>query len=614
MKRSLYMPLMVLALLVIFLAGNQIAGQTMRSWRLDLTEQGLYRLSPGTLAVMDRLSEPVEWRFYYSRGEAAQYPAIRAYATRVREMLNAYADRSGGMIRLTEIDPEPFSAEEDAALEAGLTAVPTDSGNSIYFGLVARNSIDEEAVIPVFREDSEARLEYDLTRVIADLERARRPRLAILTSLPITPENGAPNRFVTELGGAYELVWVEEDFRELPEADALLVYHPGDLDENQLYLIDQYALTRGRLLAFLDPLAHMAMRPGPDGLPPINAQRSSDLGPLLARWGVSYDPQSVAMDRALGLPVEIVDTDGRARRRAYPLWFSAGPAQISDNDLATATLDLGINFGSPGRLEALGLPDMTITPLVTTSPEGAVIDADIAAGAPGPDQLLRDYQPAPEPPVIAVRVSGLPETAFPDGPPAGEVLFDPADHTDQAAAPVDITLVADADWLDDTYYVRSDPSVGETMVADNLTLALNLIDMAAGDPALIEVRSRTPSLRPMSRVERLREAAETRYVEIQEALELEIAEAEERLDSLTGSGRASAFLSASGAEERAEAERLRHQIAETRAELRAVERDFRRDIDALNASLQFWTIGVPPLLVILLGIAGAVLRRRGRAR
>ena len=101
MKRALFMPLMLLALAVIFLAGNQIAGLTLRSWRLDLTEQGLYRLSPGTEEVIGRLTEPVEWRFYYSRAEAAQYPAIRAYASRVREMLEAYADRSGGMIRLT---------------------------------------------------------------------------------------------------------------------------------------------------------------------------------------------------------------------------------------------------------------------------------------------------------------------------------------------------------------------------------------------------------------------------------------------------------------------------------------------------------------------------------
>lgn len=613
MKRALFTPLMLLALAVIFLAGNQIAGLTLRSWRLDLTEQGLYRLSPGTEDVIGRLTEPVEWRFYYSRAEAAQYPAIRAYASRVREMLEAYADRSGGMIRLTEIDPQPFSPDEDAALEAGLQAVPTEAGTSLYFGLVARNSIDEQAVIPVFREDSEARLEYELTRLLSELDRPARTRLALLTSLPITPDNGAPNRFIRELAGAYEILWVEADFDSLPEAEALLVLHPPELNRSQLYMIDQYALTRGRVLAFLDPMAHLALRPGADGLPPVRARRASDLGPLLARWGVAYDPQTVAMDRSLGLPVEIVEADGRARRRAYPLWFSAGAEQMSREDVSTATLDLGVNFGSPGRLEEIGLEHVRVTPLITTSADGAILDADIAAGAPGPDALLRDYVVSPEPLILAARASGVFETAFPDGPPPGDILFSPADHVEQASAPVDITIVADADWLDDSFYVRNDPAVGESLVADNLILVMNLIDMAAGDPALIGLRSRTPSVRPMSRVDGLREEAEARYVEVQERLEAEIAEAEARLTALTLQGSTSALLGNGGAEARAEAVRLREQISERRAELRAVERDFRQDIDALNANLQFWTIGIPPALIILAGIAGSLFRRRRRA-
>ena len=613
MKKPLYLPLMLASIALIFLAGTFLASQLMSGVRIDLTQNGLYRLAPGTLSVIGRLNEPVEWRFYHSRAEAAQYPAIRSYATRVRELLRAYEKQSGGRIRLIEIDPAPFSQAEDEALAAGLESLPTDTGERIFFGLVARNSVDDQAVIDLFDQADEARLEYDLTRLISEVDRPERPRLAVLTGLPLDPSSGAPNRFIADLNAAYDLQWLDRNFDSIPDAAALLIMHPGQLSEGQLYLVDQFALRRGRVLVFIDPMAHMALRAGPDGLPPIDAHRASGLVPLLANWGIAWDSETVSMDRTLGLPVEIIDPDGRARRRAYPLWFSIGSAQIDAGDLATATLDRSINFGSPGVLSFLPESGFDVTVLLSTSPDGAVVDADIAAGAPGPDDLLRDYEPAPQPLVLGARLRGEAGSAFADGPPAGDIVFSPADHLARSAIPLDLTVIADVDWLDDSFYLRSDPVAGDMIVADNLALAMNLIDMAAGDPALISLRSRAPSVRPMTRVDALRAEAETRYVEIQDRLEAEIDEAETRLQQLLGSGQASSLADPGARAGRDEAIALRQQILATRAHLREVERDFRRDIDALNANLQFWTIGVPPALVILFGIFGALSRRRRSA-
>ncbi|WP_417497178.1 Gldg family protein [Maricaulis sp.] len=614
MKKALYLPLMLASIVLLFLAGTFLAGQWLPGVRIDLTQNGLYRLSPGTLAVINRLNEPVEWRFYHSRSEAAQYPAIRSYATRVRELLRAYEKQSGGRIRLIEIDPAPFSQAEDEALAAGLHSLPTDTGDQIFFGLVARNSVDDSAVIDLFDQADEARLEYDITRLISDIDRPERPRLAVLSGLPLEPSSGAPNRFIADLNAAYDLQWIERDFEAIPDAAALVIIHPGRLSEGQLYLIDQFALRRGRVLLFIDPMAHLALRPGLDGLPPVDAHRASDLPQLLANWGVAWDSQTVAMDRTLGLPVEIIDTDGRARRRAYPLWFSIGSAQIDGEDLATSTLDRGINFGSPGALEFLPDSGFDVTPLLTTSPDGALVDADIAAGAPSPDDLLRDYEPQHQPVILGARLRGETGTAFPDGPPAGDVMFSPAEHLARSQVPLDLTVIADIDWLDDSFYLRSDPAAGDMIVADNLALAMNLVDMAAGDPALIGLRSRAPSARPMTRVDTLRAEAEARYVEIQDRLEAEIEVAETRLQELLGSGQASGLADPGARAGRDEAMALRQQILATRARLREVERDFRHDIDALNASLQFWTIGVPPALVVLLGLAGTLVRRRRSAR
>ncbi|WP_300530211.1 GldG family protein [Maricaulis sp.] len=611
MKRALYLPLMLVSIIVLFLAGNHLTAQLFAGARLDLTQNGLYRLSPGSEEILDRLNEPVEWRFYYSRALAADYPAIRSYATRVREFLRGYEKRSGGRLLLIEIDPEPFSENEDTALATGLTPIPTDTGETIFFGLVARNSIDQEAVIALFDPEMEARLEYDLTRTIADIERTRTPRLAILTSLPISPDDGAPNRFVRELAGAYELDWIERDFDTLPEADVLLALHPGELSAAQAYLIDQFLVRGGRLILFLDPMAHMALRPGPDGLPPLDAQRGSSFGPMLANWGVNWDENVVAMDRALGLEVQIVEADGRPRMRTYPLWFALPAAQLNREDRATSALDLGVNFGSPGALFFTPGTGVELVPLLSTSPEGALLDADIAAGSPSPDQLLRDYERAPEPLVLGGRLQGRFTTAFPDGPPADGGFFNPADHRDTAERDGEVVLIADADWLDDTFYVRADPVGGELIVADNLNLAMNLIDAAFGDEALVRLRSRTPSDRPMLRVESLRAEAEDRYFETQQRLEVQIADAEAELERLQGTGGTSALFGGD-ATVRNEALALRAQISDARRQLRDVERDFREDIDALDASLQFWTIGVPPALVIFGALLGSLVRRRRR--
>jgi hypothetical protein len=115
----------------------------------------------------------------------------------------------------------------------------------------------------------------------------------------------------------------------------------------------------------------------------------------------------------------------------------------------------------------------------------------------------------------------------------------------------------------------------------------------------------------MLRVEALRAEAEERYFETQSRLESEISAAEAELERLQGTGGTSA-LYGGDQQVRNEALALRAQISDARRQLRDVERDFRQDIDALDASLQFWTIGVPPALVIFGALLGSLVRRRRR--
>src|SRR5690349_20509525 len=148
------------ALLIMFVAANVTANSWFRSWRLDLTENHLYTLSPGTQRTLDRLSEPVELTLYYSRDAASSEPQLQAYASRVREMLQTVQARSHGRVRFVEIDVKPFSEEEDRAVEAGIQPVRrTQDDDPIYFGLTGANAIDDKRTIPFFDAQREPFLE-----------------------------------------------------------------------------------------------------------------------------------------------------------------------------------------------------------------------------------------------------------------------------------------------------------------------------------------------------------------------------------------------------------------------------------------------------------------------
>jgi ABC-type uncharacterized transport system involved in gliding motility auxiliary subunit len=88
----------LLALTVLFLGIVMLSNLGLRGMRLDLTQNRLYTLSPGTTQVLAELNEPINLYFYFSRDTAAkQSPLLMPYATRVREYLEEITARAGGI-------------------------------------------------------------------------------------------------------------------------------------------------------------------------------------------------------------------------------------------------------------------------------------------------------------------------------------------------------------------------------------------------------------------------------------------------------------------------------------------------------------------------------------
>ncbi|MEL6474325.1 MAG: Gldg family protein [Pseudomonadota bacterium] len=600
---------------LIFILSTLWTQSILSGARADFTENKLYSLSDGTRAVLSDLAEPVEITFVYSGDVAQDFPAIRAYAARVREVLDAYSSVAGRSILLREVDPKPFSEAEDEALAGGVTAIDSGRGDPLYFGIIGRNAVDDEAVIPFLAPDREASLEYDLTRLIARLDDPDPPVVGVLTALPALQGDGRSGGYflLQEMAKTFAIERIPADFVDLPDTlDVLLIVHPEPLTDWQAWLVDQFVLKTGRLIYMTDPAVKAAASdPFAIGGPP----KQSDFGRLGDHWGVTLSDFVVA-DVATALPVE-TDTEGRSNVVGQPLFMAIPPNLTSADDLATADIGRALHFGASGALRARPPDTAVFTTLVRTSQSPSSIDADLALGPADPSAVVAQYDAQDAPFVLAGRLVGALRTAFPDGAPTLDVPEDPVlaealiaragrpgSHIAESEREAQIIFIADADIVDDGFYV--DPA-SATTVADNAAFILNALDGLAGGAELLSLRARQPGTRPMTRVENLRARAEARYFDEQARLQARLSAAQDRLSELQAIGARDGFYAGDleadlTRDEREELADLRTTIVNARTRLRDVEADFRSEIDGLEATLKAVNIWGGAGLVALIGV------------
>jgi len=618
MRRNTFAISASLLAAVIFVGANLASWKWLAPARLDFTANGLYTLSSSARRVVERLVEPIELELVYSRGLGADIPPIRAHAARVRELMNEIAARSNGRIKIRETDPEPYSDNEDRITAAGLTSASSGESDPIYFGVIGRNSVDDIIAIPYLAPERDAMLEYDLIRLIAQLDDPEPPKVAVLSSLPGFQGDGTGegDAFVLrEMRRAFEIAPVDPGFSALPDrTDVLMIVHPGPLDDWQLYVIDQFLLRKGRALIALDPVSRVAL-----ATQGRRALASSSLGRLGESLGVTISSDAVA-DRSLALLIEVDTGGGRRTVEGQPLFPAAPKALMSAADPVTADLSRAINFGAPGALVVGKLgPKSVFSTLVETTPQAALISSTIAMSDPTPRKVMEAYQPAGAPQVLAGRLSGELVSAFADGQPQVPLSDDPElaalqreerakvePYVARSQGQADILFVADADAFEDAFYINPGTNAP---IADNAAFILNALDNLGGDEALMALRSRAPAARPMERVDELRNVARDRLYKEQQRLEALLADAEGRLNQLEQK-RASGM--AHTPEELAEIASFRDEAARIRKQLRGVEREFRRDIDKLAGRLQFINVWLPPVFAATIGVGVFLWRSRRR--
>jgi ABC-type uncharacterized transport system involved in gliding motility auxiliary subunit len=615
----------LLALAVLFLGVVMLSNLALRGMRLDLTQNRLYTLSPGTKQVLAELKEPINLYFYFSRDAAAkQSPLIMPYAARVREFLEEVTARAGGKIRLQVVDPQPFSEDEDRAAEAGLQPlqVGDGTGGSLYFGLAGTNSTDGRSVIPGFTPDREEFLEYDVAKLIQDLASLKKPVIGLVSTLPMqgqynpmTGQMGETWPILSQLEQLFTLRTLTPDVDHIDkDVDVLMIVHPKNFPPKTLYAIDQFVMRGGKVLLFLDPDSG-ADTNGQDQQNPFAgaaANHSSDLEPLLTAWGVAYDPTKVVADLDLGLEVRS-SMQGPPTRHIGILGLRSD--DMNKKDVDTATLD-SINVATAGFLAPRSGATTKFEPLLMSSTSAAPLPAARFGPMTDPASLRDGFRPTGIRYAIAARITGPLSSAYPQGAPADQKppTGPPSPHLAKSAGPANIVIVADTDMLMDYMWVQTRELLGQRVqqaFASNGDFVANALDNLGGSSALISIRGRATFTRPFERVEALKRQADDRLRAKALELQTELQQTESKLTELQSKRNDQASLMLTPEQE----QELKHFTAEkahVRKELRETQRGLDVEINRLDVWLKVLNIVVAPLAVALAGALILSLRRRRR--
>ncbi len=615
----------IAALALLFLGVVMLSNVLVRGARLDLTQNKLYTLSSGTLQVVQQLKEPVNLYYYFSREAAGkQAPLLLPYANRVRDLLQEIAARSAGKIKLREIDAQPFSEEEDKAGEYGLQSLQP-SGDALYFGLAGTNSTDGRSVIPAFQPDREQFLEYDIAKLINELGAPKKPVVGLMSSLPMmgrfdpqTGQMGESWSVISQLDSLFNVRTLSADVAKIDaDVDVLMLVHPKNLSAKTLYAVDQFVMRGGRLLLFIDPSSG-ADTSGADPQNPMAAMmanHASNLEPLLAAWGVSYDPGQVIGDTELGLEV-------RSRADSQPIRhigiLGLRRANMASNDVVTASLD-SINLATSGYLRAKSGAASKFEPLLLSSTSGAPMPADRFGPMSDPATLRDGFKPTGQRYALAARITGSLTSAYSGAPPSepgasagNDNKGPPAAHLGKTQSPANIVIVADTDLLSDFMWVQTREIFGQRVAqafASNGDLVANLLDNLGGSNALISIRGRASFSRPFQRVEALKRRADERLRVRAQELETELRATESRLTELQAKRNDRASLQLTP-EQESELKRFTAEKARARKALRETQRGLDVEIERLDTWLKVINIGLVPLLVAVAGFWILASRRR----
>ncbi len=498
----------------------------MRPLRMDLTQNKIYTLSPGTKKVLERLEVPITVTYYCSSKD--KMPTV------MKEMRRDVSDILEELSRLSPrfsfrvVDPDDLPREKlDELRKQGIMPFSTqtiekDAVNiKRIYSAIALSYLDKKVeVIPQVVPDSIGNLEYEIVSKIYRLTLPSRPKIVLVAPVKqISPQMamiyqrmGQPvppamdrYRMLTRLLESQGYGVVRQQITKntpIPDdASALVILSPQALNHRQVYEIKRF-LHLGKPVFLAAQAYRYNYQEGPDGIEVRAEKVETQASKLLAGLGISIDKDmlfdkrhivlSIESNRQMGFFTAVVQTPVN-----FPMQIQVFPEQMNQ--------DISITGNLPGLLylwgsgldidqKLLGENGLKATTLFTSSPGswtrpyhfGPLTSKDLSP----PKEGLRKYPLAlmlqgdfPDP-AAGKEVPPWPEDKKEKGKDGKKTKANPAKvsmkKTNTGSKEARLVVVGCSEMFSDT----------ALSALSNATFFLNTMDALCLGPELINIRTK----------------------------------------------------------------------------------------------------------------------------
>lgn len=656
----------LLIIAIVLVVNFMVGGLGMGNFRLDLTEDKLYTLTPGSKNILERVNPdtPVTIRYYATTEDRVMPPILKAHASLVQDLLLEFQKASQGKLILEKLAPNPNTEDEDRAREDDLQGMTVNqNGDNIYLGLAIQSAAQKE-VLPFLSPGEETALEYNIARAIQKVSTNTKTVIGVMSAMPVM---GSPMFPYQRQAGQDPWIVIQRlrmdyEVRDIPmstdkiDADisTLVLIHPADITEAAEYAVDQYLMKGGKVIALVDPQSIVAQRVYSNQQNPMTGQPggvvnpSSDLPNLFKAWGVNYNKSQVVAD---------MNYRGMAQGGQNPVELQLPREALNKDESVTSSLQ-SLRLLMAGAFTVDKMEGLSATTLFSSSKASEMIDATEAERVIR--EKLTNFNPSGRNQIMGLKLTGKFKTAFPKGRPKGPAESpetggaeqdatapnadaEPAVAEAEAAPDTDaapkseakpetegkkkaleitdgtikesvsnegvVILFADADMMYDALCVEQDRVTGGLVAANsNLPLMLNVIEALSGGGDLLKVRSRASIQRPFVKMDELRERVEKDYRPKLQALQSKLDETAQKMGPLRVKNGQLA-----DPQQIKELNELMKMQSDINRQIREVKKAQNKEIDFTETMITLLNFLVVPLLVICVGLILAMRRRSSTA-